>query len=78
MANKRGRKRKNDLYFGPDQEQAVLKYLDSEDELERNWDSRQKQSTIAGQTKAINALSQVRSSTFTGTLPPARQPLPVP
>tara|TARA_Y100000389_G_scaffold49337_1_gene45015 strand:- start:692 stop:1435 length:744 start_codon:yes stop_codon:yes gene_type:complete len=36
MANKRGRKRKNDLYFGPDQEQAVLKYLDSEDELERN------------------------------------------
>lgn len=27
MANKRGRKRKNDLYFGPEQEEAVAKYL---------------------------------------------------
>ena len=36
MAKKRGRKRKNDLYFGPEQEKAVLKYLDTEDEKERN------------------------------------------
>ena len=36
MANKRGRKRKNALYFGPEQEKAVLKYLDTENEKERN------------------------------------------
>ena len=36
MANKRGRKRKNALYFGPEQEEAVLNYLNTEDELERN------------------------------------------
>jgi len=36
MAKKRGRKRKNDLYFGPEQEKAVLKYLDTEDVNERN------------------------------------------
>ena len=27
MAKKRGRKRKNDLYFGPEQEEAVKKYI---------------------------------------------------
>ncbi len=36
MAKKRGRKRKNDLYFGPDQEEAVLNFLNSEDDIERN------------------------------------------
>lgn len=36
MTKKRGRKRKNDLYFGPEQEEAVLKYLDTEDIKERN------------------------------------------
>jgi len=36
MAKKRGRKRKNALYFGPEQEEAVLKYLNTEDEIERN------------------------------------------
>jgi len=36
MAKKRGRKRKNDLYFGPDQEEAVVKFLTSEDTRERN------------------------------------------
>lgn len=36
MAKKRGRKRKNDLYFGPEQEKAVLSYLDAEDDIERN------------------------------------------
>jgi|TARA_R110001592_G_scaffold12220_9_gene58786 hypothetical protein len=36
MANKRGRKRTSNLYFGPEQEKAVLNYLDSEDDLERN------------------------------------------
>lgn len=36
MTNKRGRKRKNNLYFGPEQEEAVLKYLDTEDTKERN------------------------------------------
>lgn len=29
MVNKRGRKRKNDMYFGPDEEQAVIQFLDS-------------------------------------------------
>lgn len=36
MAKKRGRKRKNDIYFGPEQEDAVLRYLKSEDNKERN------------------------------------------
>ena len=36
MPKKRGRKRKNDLYFGPEQEAAVLKYLNTENEKERN------------------------------------------
>ncbi len=36
MAGKRGRKRKNDLYFGPAQEEAVVKFLESDDEIERN------------------------------------------
>lgn len=36
MAKKRGRKRKNDLYFGPEQEEAVVKFLESEDIRERN------------------------------------------
>ena len=36
MAKKRGRKRTSNLYFGPEQETAVLNYLNSEDELERN------------------------------------------
>lgn len=36
MAKKRGRKRTSNLYFGPEQEKAVLNYLDSEDDLERN------------------------------------------
>jgi hypothetical protein len=34
--NKRGRKRKNDMYFGPDEEEAVINFLESEDETERN------------------------------------------
>ena len=33
---KRGRKRKNDLYFGDDQEEAVVLFLASEDVMERN------------------------------------------
>lgn len=33
---KRGRKRKNDLYFGPDQEEAVVRFLESDDVIERN------------------------------------------
>lgn len=36
MAAKRGRKRKNALYFGPEQEAAVLLFLDAKDEQERN------------------------------------------
>ena len=36
MAKKRGRKRKNDLYIGPEQEDADLRYLKSEDTKERN------------------------------------------
>jgi hypothetical protein len=36
MANKRGRKRNNDMYFGPNEEQAVIKFLESTDETERN------------------------------------------
>ena len=33
---KRGRKRKNDLYFGPEQEEAVVRFLNSDDVIERN------------------------------------------
>lgn len=36
MANKRGRKRVNDLYFGPEQESAVVRFLESSDNRERN------------------------------------------
>lgn len=33
---KRGRKRINEMYFGPDEEEAVNKFLESTDEIERN------------------------------------------
>jgi hypothetical protein len=36
MANKRGRKRTTEMYFGPDEEQAVIKFLESNDQKERN------------------------------------------
>ena len=36
MTTKRGRKRKNDLYFGPNEEEAVVKFLKSTDGTERN------------------------------------------
>lgn len=36
MVNKRGRKRTNEMYFGPNEEEAVIKFLESEDEIERN------------------------------------------
>lgn len=36
MVNKRGRKRKNEMYFGPEEEQAVNDYLASTDDKERN------------------------------------------
>lgn len=36
MAKKRGRKRKNNLYFGPEQEEAVVKFLECDDSIERN------------------------------------------
>jgi len=36
MVNKRGRKRKNEMYFGPDEEKAVNDYLASTDDTERN------------------------------------------
>jgi hypothetical protein len=36
MVNKRGRKRKNEMYFGPDEEKAVNDYLASTDITERN------------------------------------------
>lgn len=36
MVTKRGRKRKNDMYFGPEEEEAVINFLESEDETERN------------------------------------------
>jgi len=36
MAKKRGRKRKNDLYFGPDEEKAVVEFLTCDDHIERN------------------------------------------
>lgn len=32
----RGRKRKNEMYFGPNEEEAVIKFLESTDEAERN------------------------------------------
>jgi hypothetical protein len=36
MAATRGRKRTNEMYFGPEEEEAVIKFLESEDETERN------------------------------------------
>jgi hypothetical protein len=36
MVGKRGRKRKNDMYFGPEEEEAVVKFLESDSEVERN------------------------------------------
>jgi len=33
---KRGRKRKKGLYFGPEQEEAVVRFLESDDTIERN------------------------------------------
>jgi predicted restriction endonuclease len=36
MVSKRGRKRKNEMYFGPDEENAVNEYLASTDDTERN------------------------------------------
>jgi hypothetical protein len=36
MVTKRGRKRKNEMYFGPEEEEAVIKFLESTDETERN------------------------------------------
>ena len=36
MQNKRGRKRKNEMYFGPNEEKAVNDFLASTDDYERN------------------------------------------
>jgi len=36
MAEKRGRKRKNGLYFGPEQEDAVVRFLNEDDSIVRN------------------------------------------
>ena len=36
MAGKRGRKRKNGLYFGPEEELAVVRFLNEEDSIIRN------------------------------------------
>lgn len=36
MVNKRGRKRTNEMYFGPEEEEAVIKFLESENDEERN------------------------------------------
>jgi hypothetical protein len=36
MAEKRGRKRKNGLYFGPEQEEAVVRFLNEPDYIVRN------------------------------------------
>lgn len=36
MSKKRGRKRTKGLYFGPEQEQAVVEFLNEEDPIERN------------------------------------------
>lgn len=34
--SKRGRKRKTEIYFGPEEEEAVIRFLESTDERERN------------------------------------------
>jgi hypothetical protein len=36
MLSKKGRKSKNEMYFGPDEEEAVIKFLESTDDVERN------------------------------------------
>lgn len=36
MVTKRGRKRTNDMYFGPNEEEAVINFLESTDQSERN------------------------------------------
>jgi len=36
MEKTRGRKRKNEMYFGPDEEEAVINFLESTNEIERN------------------------------------------
>lgn len=36
MTTKRGRKRKNEMYFGPNEEEAVIRFLESDSEAERN------------------------------------------
>tara|TARA_R110000851_G_scaffold117238_7_gene243871 strand:- start:1229 stop:1969 length:741 start_codon:yes stop_codon:yes gene_type:complete len=36
MAKKRGRKQKNGLYFGPEQEEAVVKFLNEKDPIKRD------------------------------------------
>lgn len=36
MSTQRGRKRTNDLYFGPEEEIAVIKFLECNDDIERN------------------------------------------
>jgi hypothetical protein len=36
MSRQRGRKRTNDLYFGPEEEAAVIKFLECNDDIERN------------------------------------------
>ena len=36
MTKQRGRKRTNDLYFGPEEEAAVIRFLECNDEIERN------------------------------------------
>lgn len=36
MATKRGRKRTTEMYFGPDEEEAVIKFLESKNDAERN------------------------------------------
>lgn len=36
MTTKRGRKRKNEMYFGPNEEEAVIRFLESDSEVERN------------------------------------------
>jgi len=36
MSRQRGRKRTNDLYFGPEEEAAVIRFLECNDDIERN------------------------------------------
>jgi hypothetical protein len=36
MGRQRGRKRTNDLYFGPEEEAAVIRFLECNDDIERN------------------------------------------